>query len=170
MRHLLQEDAKRGDTVARQCFRGEDPRNEPELPLDLVERLVQWNYTTNVRELRAELWRHLAAERLGFGDAHSVDTAPSRENSWIPSRTSASMTAAPSGEPSSSAPEPSEFDSNPLTRERLQEALDRNNGVLEATWRGLGLKNRFALLRLIKRFDLEVRKRPAQSRARPPKG
>jgi hypothetical protein len=34
--------------------------------------------------------------------------------------------------------------------------------VIEAAWRALGLKNRFALHRIIARHGLEVRRRPGQ--------
>jgi transcriptional regulator with AAA-type ATPase domain len=54
-----------------------------------------------------------------------------------------------------------------LEASRIQRGLDENNGAIEQTWRSLGLKNRFVLLRLIKKFNLEVRRRPAASRARP---
>jgi|SRR5215831_15320806 len=47
-----------------------------------------------------------------------------------------------------------------ITPERIQRCLDENNGALEATSRALGMRNRFALLRLIKRHGLEVRRRP----------
>jgi hypothetical protein len=44
----------------------------------------------------------------------------------------------------------------------VRRCLDENNGALEPTWRALGLKNRFALLRLVKRYDLEIRRRPGR--------
>jgi hypothetical protein len=50
--------------------------------------------------------------------------------------------------------------------EDVQECLDQHNGVVELTWRALRLNNRFALLRLIKRYDIEIRRRPARGRVR----
>jgi two-component system nitrogen regulation response regulator GlnG/two-component system response regulator HydG len=49
-----------------------------------------------------------------------------------------------------------------LSPANIQRCLDQNNGAIEQTWRALGLSNRFALLRLIKRHDLEVRRRPGR--------
>jgi transcriptional regulator with AAA-type ATPase domain len=50
--------------------------------------------------------------------------------------------------------------------DRIQRALDENNGAIELTWRALKLRNRFALLRLIKKHGLEVRRRPGNAPAR----
>jgi two-component system, NtrC family, response regulator HydG len=52
----------------------------------------------------------------------------------------------------------------PLTPQQVQASLDEHNGAIEPTWRALGLNNRFALLRLIRRYDLEVRRRPSRAR------
>jgi two-component system nitrogen regulation response regulator GlnG/two-component system response regulator HydG len=48
--------------------------------------------------------------------------------------------------------------------ERIRQCLDENNGSIEHTWRALGLSSRFSLLRLIKRYGLEVRRRPSRAR------
>ena len=53
-----------------------------------------------------------------------------------------------------------------LTPARIQACLDQHNGVLELTWRALGLKNRFTLLRAIKKHALVVRRRPGHGRLR----
>jgi transcriptional regulator with GAF, ATPase, and Fis domain len=53
-----------------------------------------------------------------------------------------------------------------LTPAKIQRCLDENNGVLELTWRALGLSNRFALLRLVKKYQLEVRRRPGLTQLR----
>jgi two-component system response regulator HydG len=45
-----------------------------------------------------------------------------------------------------------------LTAEQLQEALDAHGGVLENTWRALGLANRFVLRRLIQKHGLKLRR------------
>jgi two-component system, NtrC family, response regulator HydG len=44
--------------------------------------------------------------------------------------------------------------------ERIQSCLDANNGMIERSFRELGLSSRFALLRLIKKHRLVVRRRP----------
>jgi transcriptional regulator with GAF, ATPase, and Fis domain len=41
----------------------------------------------------------------------------------------------------------------------IQAMLDRHNGMIEATWRALGLKNRHALMRLVSKHGLEIRRR-----------
>lgn len=49
--------------------------------------------------------------------------------------------------------------SEPEIRRQLQAALDENQGSLEKTWRALGLANRFVLMRLMKKHDLQVERR-----------
>jgi transcriptional regulator with GAF, ATPase, and Fis domain len=53
-----------------------------------------------------------------------------------------------------------------LTPARIQRCLDENNGVLELTWRALGLSNRYALQRLVRKYQLEVRRRHGQTQRR----
>jgi transcriptional regulator with GAF, ATPase, and Fis domain len=40
----------------------------------------------------------------------------------------------------------------------IREALERNNGALEATWRALGLKNRYVLRRLLAKHGIKIRR------------
>jgi two-component system nitrogen regulation response regulator GlnG/two-component system response regulator HydG len=109
---------------------------EPAVPLKVMRGLLRYPFTAGMRELRLLLWRALS----GGGDpaALSVPATPGE--------------AAPAPRPSNSMP----------SVEEVQRCLDENNGVLEQTWRALGLKNRFVLLRLVKRYDLEVRRRPGR--------
>lgn len=159
-RHVLRREAKRGDELARRCFPAEDFRGEPFIPLHVMRELLELKYTSHVRELKARLWQALAAEQLGIaGGAHSRSSRGSEPPA------AAGTPATRSSQP----PAPSESDEaipGGLSAAVVQAALDQNNGVVEATWRALGLKNRFVLLRLIKRYDLEIRKRPALSGGR----
>lgn len=43
-------------------------------------------------------------------------------------------------------------------RAHLQSVLDDSNGSIEKAWRALGLSSRFALTRLIRKYDLQIRK------------
>lgn len=162
VRHILRQEAARGDEVARECFPDGDARCEPTLALALARALLTRDYPANVRELKAELWRALAERELGFAarPPHAAD-APRGAAGPTPARVRPS--AAPESDGAASA-----GPVNPSPRS-IQAALDESNGSIEATWRALGLRNRFVLLRLIKRHDLEVRKRPAISSERPPK-
>ncbi|MEP7052081.1 MAG: sigma 54-interacting transcriptional regulator [Pseudomonadota bacterium] len=160
VRHTLRREAERGDELAQRCFSAADWRAEPTLPLHIMRELLELHYTSHVRELKACLWQALAAEQLGIASSaaslSSVDEAEKAAD------------AAGASEP----PEQLEAEDvlpSGLNAAFVQAALDQNNGVLEATWRALGLKNRFVLLRLIKRYDLEIRKRPALSSSRPSK-
>ena len=55
-----------------------------------------------------------------------------------------------------------------LAPARIQAVLDAHNGHIESAARALGLKNRFALGRLISKYGLEVRRRrSSRAKARP---
>ncbi|WP_437995832.1 sigma 54-interacting transcriptional regulator [Sorangium sp. So ce185] len=47
-----------------------------------------------------------------------------------------------------------------LTAKAIQACLDAHNGVIEDAWRPLGLSSRHALARLIRKYGLELRRRP----------
>jgi two-component system nitrogen regulation response regulator GlnG/two-component system response regulator HydG len=135
VRHLLRREAERGDELARELFPAQDPAAEPDLPLELVEALLA-RKPASVRELRSELWALLAARELGAweSNAEEVESGPA------------------AGELDADLPAG-------LDATRIQRCLDENNGVIEQTWRALGLGNRFVLMRLIRKHELEVRKR-----------
>jgi transcriptional regulator with GAF, ATPase, and Fis domain len=118
----------------------------------MVRQLVQHRYTTNLRELRSLLWRAIMRSDPSVEmDVSAEATAPEAPApSPSPSPPSEPVRARPGGRPD--AP----------TREQVQRSLDENNGSIEQAWRALGLSSRFALLRLIKRYDIEVRRRPAR--------
>jgi two-component system nitrogen regulation response regulator GlnG/two-component system response regulator HydG len=115
--------------------------------LDVMRRLLAHRYTTGVRELRGLLWKALTMSE-DAGDEAAIepfDRAPQ------PPHLRSAPPPAPTGLPSA---------------EDVQECLDQHNGVIELAWRTLGLNNRFVLLRLIKRYDIEVRRRPSRGRLR----
>jgi two-component system response regulator HydG len=103
------------------------------IPLRLMSQLLRHHYQTGVRELRTLLW-----QALGRGEP------------------------LPASAPRADTPRPARAGPSSPTADQVRRSLDENNGVLERTWRALGLKNRFALLRLVKRYDLEIRRRPAR--------
>jgi hypothetical protein len=102
--------------------------------LELMRRLLRHRFQTGQRELRSLLWQH----RAGGGGAPPAGPSEGA--------------VAPASVPLPGLPTPA----------AIQRCLDQHNGVLEESWRALGLRNRFALMRLIKRHDLEVRRRPGR--------
>jgi two-component system nitrogen regulation response regulator GlnG/two-component system response regulator HydG len=110
-----------------------DEDGRPRVPLRLLGQLLRHQYRTGVRELRTLLWQS--------SSGGEPTTAPTARASRSDSR------LASAGGP---------------TADQVRRCLDENNGALEPTWRALGLKNRFALLRLVKRYDLEIRRRPGR--------
>lgn len=156
VRHLLRREAERGDELALSCFPAGSWHSEPVLPLPVIRDLLEVKYTSHVRELKARLWQALAAEELGSPNDIAVRT--SSDSGARPAAEEAEALRVTEPPPGS---ELNEALPAGLSAASVQAALDHNNGVIEATWRALGLKNRFVLLRLIKRHNLEIRKRPA---------
>jgi two-component system nitrogen regulation response regulator GlnG/two-component system response regulator HydG len=103
----------------------------PVLELGLVERLLRHRFTTHARELERLLWQALAdatGERVGISEAVAamldVDDP---------------IAARPDVEP---------------TRDAIVAALRGAEGNVTQAARDLGLKNRFALYRLMKRHGI----------------
>jgi DNA-binding NtrC family response regulator len=134
-RHLLRLDARRDRDLAARFFDGAEPRLSPEL----IEALVRHRFTHHARELKALLWQAISRSR---GDV--VELTPEVEEAL-------SRTGAPP------PPPPAE-----LTREILEASIERHHGVLERVWRELGLANRFALGRLLKKHGIPPRRSPDQ--------
>ena len=116
-----------------------------------MRALLERRYELNVRELECVLRNQLAPPDLRLRDEPEAPTPtePFEGN--------------PGSGGDSSPPSAAEAE---LTPDKIQRSLDENNGVLELTWRALGLSNRFALLRLVKKYQLEVRRRPGQTQLR----
>jgi len=133
-RHLLRRGAAEERDIGR-FFEGSDAKSgEPRMSLELVQALVQHQYTNNVRELESLLWKSVAASK-----GEQLRLAGEL-------RDALRLAASPSGGEPPAGVIP--------TRDQVAETLRRNQGVRERAWRELGLKNRHVLNRLIKRFGL----------------
>jgi two-component system nitrogen regulation response regulator GlnG/two-component system response regulator HydG len=126
---------------------GNNGRAAAPVSLKAMRQLLRHPYTTGLRELRFLLSRWTA----GLAATTTPVTAAPEPRAPSPITASSLPAQTPPG-PLHGVP----------TGEEVQRCLDENNGILEQTWRALGLKNRFALLRLIKRYDVEVRRRPGR--------
>ncbi|HMI84143.1 MAG TPA: sigma 54-interacting transcriptional regulator [Polyangiaceae bacterium] len=121
---------------------------QPFLPLSGMRALLERRYECNVRELELVVRNQMAPPDLRLGDATEFPPQGARRGVSMISES-----------------DPSHHDVA-LTPHKIQRCLDDNNGVLELTWRALGLSNRFALLRLVKKYQLEVRRRHGQTQLR----
>jgi DNA-binding NtrC family response regulator len=123
-----------------------DDGGYPRFSIALVRQLLQPAYATNVRELEAALWRALAASR-----GAQIEPDPADVN-----RTGGAGAVQKASAPTAAT----EQGESALSAERVQACLDENNGGIEATWRALGLPSRHALTRLVKKYGLEIRRKP----------
>jgi len=135
VRHVLHRAAAKDAAIGKRFFQGWNAeRPEPRIEAELMEALIRHAYTTHVRELESLLWQAVAtsaANQLALTDAVREklgSSAPATQNER-------------SGEELPS-------------RDEIQACLQRNEGVQERAWRELGLKNRYVLKRLIKKFGL----------------
>jgi two-component system nitrogen regulation response regulator GlnG/two-component system response regulator HydG len=154
VRYLIRRAVTRGDVSVRKCFPDGDTGGEPRLSLRRMHWLLEQRYDANVRELDSVLFHELTASERST----SVPPEPIARHSALSHATL-----------SKGAHEASVMRANPLAPERIQQCLDQNNGILERTWRALGMKNRFELIRLIRKHQLHVRRRPGQGPLRIPK-
>jgi DNA-binding NtrC family response regulator len=130
---------------------GETVGRPPETSISLCRQLVEHAYTGHFRELERLLLQ-------SFVDAGGGDLRKLRAVTEVP--------AGPAAEADDSDDTPPVLAS--LAPARIQAVLDAHNGHIESAARALGLKNRFALGRLISKYGLEVRRRrSSRPKARP---
>ncbi|MEZ4451579.1 MAG: sigma 54-interacting transcriptional regulator [Nannocystaceae bacterium] len=107
---------------------------EPTFSPRLVEALIGYRFTTNVRELAEILWR-----ALGSSPGNTLE---------------APEDLLPVARPAPREPAQSQG-ATAITREQILAVLERCDGIKEVAWRELGLRNRFQLHRLLKRLGIE---------------
>jgi DNA-binding NtrC family response regulator len=127
--HLIRRMAGEDPLLARRFFAAGDPSGDPRIDAALVRELLGHEYPTNVRELESALWTAMM---------HSVVA----DHSQIQH----SERAEPPGE--------RDIDPRALTREQIETALAHADGVQDRAWRLLGLRNRYQLIRLLKKHGL----------------
>jgi two-component system nitrogen regulation response regulator GlnG/two-component system response regulator HydG len=133
VRHLLRLMTAEDAALRARFF---DENGEPRVAPSLIRTLVREPPRGNLRGLRNLLWSALSRTE------HDSLELPS--NAGAP------------GDPEADAPDPT-------GAERIQQALSTHDGSLERTWRALGLSSRFALMRLMKKHGIQIRKRPAST-------
>ncbi len=136
IRHILSSAADKDPSIASRFFDTSDRgrRRRPRIDVKLVEALLRHRYSTHVRELHRLLWMSMAGSR---GQTLRLVEAV-QESLDIPQP----------GEARGASPV------DEITAEQITEAMERHQGVQARVWKELGLKNRFQLRRLIKKFGL----------------
>jgi DNA-binding NtrC family response regulator len=126
------------------ALRAAAPPDGPVLGLEFIVALVTYPFTTHVRELSGLLWSALKAPHGPvLQPPAGAPTRPPPSDVYD----TPTPTPAPLATPAHAASE--------LTREQIQAALDRCGGVKDRAWRELGLRSRFQLHRLLKRWGLD---------------
>jgi two-component system nitrogen regulation response regulator GlnG/two-component system response regulator HydG len=135
VQHILRQAAAKDAAIGKRFFeRRTSDRPTPRIAPDLILALVAHSYTTHVRELEGALWQAIATSP---GQQLELTTAVSEKLGVTAKDKRAELIAG-----------------KPPSREEVVACLERNGGVQERAWRELGLKNRYVLKRLIKKFGL----------------
>ena len=133
IRHLMRRVAKENPDIARRFFPAEVALDEshPRIAPDLVDALLRHKYTLHVRELDKLLWKAILASPEQFVLLTAGVQADLKTDS---------KPARPTGE---------------VDPASITEALERHQGNVTRAARELGLKNRYVLYRLMKKFGIE---------------
>jgi two-component system nitrogen regulation response regulator GlnG/two-component system response regulator HydG len=144
--HLLRRAAAANGEIGARFFEGWDGKTgEPRIDPELVEHLVRRPFSHHMRELDGVLWQAIGASREKY-----IELPGSLKD-----RTgSAAAAAAPRGSvPPCSDQGPAARRREP-SREEILAALEKHGGTQAAAWQELGLPSRFALYRLLKRYNI----------------
>ncbi|HLK40467.1 MAG TPA: sigma 54-interacting transcriptional regulator, partial [Polyangiaceae bacterium] len=141
------------DPALRTALGGGERSAPMEVSLGLCVQLLTLPYAGNVRELeRLLLKTFVQGGGLELRNVDALET-DGRGDTEPPCPEHA-LSARPAAGAASAASAPAE-----LRPEHIQAVLDQHNGRIEKAYRALGLKNRFALGRLIAKHGLEVRRK-----------
>ena len=132
VRHVLKGLADEEPELRARFFAGGEPR----ISAAFARALLGRRYQTHARELVQLLWR-------------SAQTSPGAEL-----EPPLEMIPANAPAPALQAKPAAYVNVGELRREAIEEALARSHGVQEQAWRELGLRNRYQLRRLLKKFAI----------------
>jgi transcriptional regulator with GAF, ATPase, and Fis domain len=135
------------------------------VPLATMRALLERQYELNVRELEAVVRNGFVPAELRLSEERAPASSSACQGDSL-QRSESSTPGAGSASDSLQSVHPKSKPKRDLTPDKIQRCLDENNGVLELTWRALGLSNRYALVRLVKKYQLEVRRRLRQTQRR----
>lgn len=152
LRHLLAAAARESPDLTDRFFeRRGDRLAEPRIAPALVEALLRHAYTHHLRELQRLMWIALKSSPESFLALTPEVRAALRPEVTDP-RTD--PRAGPRIEPGKSNPPQPSDSGPPIGRAEIEAALVEAQGSVTSAARSLGLKNRFALYRLMKRHGI----------------
>ncbi|WP_437969326.1 sigma 54-interacting transcriptional regulator [Sorangium sp. So ce260] len=151
LRHLLAAAARESPDLTERFFeRRGDRLAEPRIAPALIEALLRHPYTHHLRELERLMWIALGSSHDNFLALTPDLCAVLRPDAGDPKT---DPRAGPRTDPGKSNP-PHPSDSGSLGRAEIEAALAEAQGSVTTAARILGLKNRFALYRLMKRHGI----------------
>ena len=134
-RHLARQIAKKDPELAERFTQPSEDGDgvEPRFTQRFIERLLIHPWSHHVRELDSVLWAS-----LGSSPSTRIDLTP-----------------AVNTELTRQGPADALRNSGELSFEEVREALELAGGIKEKAWKDLGLKNRWVLNRLLKKYELD---------------
>ena len=129
LRHLLAIAVEKNPTIGERFF---NPDGQPRIDPSLVHALLQHQHSHHVRELDALLWKAIGSSKgryIAFTDAVKDEIKPAE-------------------------PEPAQAED--LSEEAIRACLSRHDGKVARAYKELGLKSRYALYRLMKKYGIDA--------------
>ncbi len=151
IRFLLRRLATSGSAIERRFV---DSNGEARVQPELIERLLSVPYTTHLRQLERLLWVAVESSTGSYVEltpeviALAAETPASEAPDAAPS-------SALSGEDSASVECEAEVAWNEVSEDAIRDALAQSGGNVSDAARRLKLKNRYVLIRLLKKYGIE---------------
>jgi DNA-binding NtrC family response regulator len=132
VRHLLRLAVKKNPTIGERFFAGDvGDLGEARIDPELIDALVRHRHTHHVRELDTLLWKAIGSSKgryIACTDAVKTEVQ---------------------------AEEIANVTGEDLDADTVRESLERNHGKVARAYKELGLKSRYALYRLMKKYGIE---------------
>ena len=157
--HLLARAAQTTHRIERIFERRSGARSEPRIDSLLVDALVRHRYTHHLRELERLMWIALSTSHGSFLAltpelSAELRLAAAQESAAARTGLEAAPSRATSTAGNKATATPGDTAAGSIGRSELEAALAQANGSVTEAAHRLGLKNRFALYRLIRQHGL----------------
>jgi DNA-binding NtrC family response regulator len=144
VRHLLHRALAKSPKAVQAFFTSVNGTSEPNLRANFIENLMNYSYSTNVRELDALLWRAMGSSPGNTLEwPNDLPVPEARPLGAIPTE----LQHVPEVE------EPMDLNRDP-TEDEIRASLAEHNGNMTRVTKALGLSSRYVLYRFIRKYGI----------------
>lgn len=149
VQHLLRRALAKSPEIVAPFFTTTNGSPEPKIRANLILKLLEHSYSTNIRELDALLWRAMSESQGSLIEWPRTDTSSKFKVS------EESIDEAVGHTHSSAPPEPvKELAIKEPSEEDVRASLTAHNGNIVRTAKALGLSSRYVLYRLMRKYGI----------------